>query len=36
MRGWRYEIFGREAVALKNGEIAIGLKGSKIVKHKVT
>lgn len=32
LKGWRFEIFGRYAQALKNGELAIGLKGSKISK----
>jgi hypothetical protein len=29
-------VFGREALAVKNGELAVGLKDSKIVKFKVT
>lgn len=36
MKGWRYEIFGRHALALKKGELAVGLKGNKIAKFKVT
>lgn len=36
MKGWRYEIFGKEALALKHGHLAIGLKDSKIVKFKVS
>ena len=36
MQGWRYEIFGKDAVALKNGQLAIGLKGSRITKYKVS
>jgi ribonuclease D len=36
LRGWRLEVFGREALAVKNGELAVGLKDSKIVKFKVT
>ncbi|MCC6597579.1 MAG: ribonuclease D [Alphaproteobacteria bacterium] len=36
LKGWRYELFGREALALKNGELAIGLKNSKIMKYKVS
>ena len=36
MKGWRFEIFGRDALALKAGEISIGLKNSKITKYKVT
>ena len=32
MKGWRFEIFGREAMALKDGKIAVGLRGSKIHK----
>lgn len=34
LKGWRFEIFGRDALALKNGELAIGLKNDKIVKFK--
>jgi ribonuclease D len=36
LRGWRYDVFGREAQALKAGKIAIGLKGSKITKYNVS
>lgn len=32
MRGWRYEIFGKEALALKRGELTLGLKNNEIVK----
>ena len=35
MKGWRYEIFGKEALDLKKGKLAIGLKDSKITKHKI-
>lgn len=35
LKGWRLEVFGREALALKAGQIAIGLKGSKITKYDV-
>lgn len=35
LKGWRYEIFGREALAVKHGALAVGLKGSRIVKYKV-
>lgn len=35
LKGWRHEIFGKEAEALKKGEIAIGLRGSRIVKFKI-
>ncbi|HPF77666.1 MAG TPA: ribonuclease D [Alphaproteobacteria bacterium] len=34
MKGWRYELFGADAMALKNGEITIGLKDGKIHKFK--
>lgn len=34
-KGWRHEIFGREAEALMGGGVAIGLKGGKIVKVKL-
>ena len=36
MKGWRFETFGRDAIALKKGDLAIGLKGSKITKYKVS
>lgn len=36
LKGWRYEVFGREAMALKNGELAIGLKDGKITKIDLT
>jgi ribonuclease D len=32
MKGWRFEAFGRDAVALKRGEIMLGLKNRQIVK----
>lgn len=32
LKGWRFEIFGREALALKSGALAIGLRDDKIVK----
>jgi len=32
LQGWRYEIFGREALALKNGALALSLENRKIVK----
>ena len=35
LKGWRFEVFGREALAVKKGALAVGLKGSKIVKYKV-
>jgi len=35
LKGWRREVFGEEALALKKGKLAIGLEGSKIVKHKM-
>lgn len=36
LKGWRFEVFGREALALKDGKIAIGLKGGRITKYNVT
>ena len=36
MKGWRYEIFGQEALALKKGELAIGLNNDKITKYKIS
>ncbi|MEZ5814818.1 MAG: ribonuclease D [Alphaproteobacteria bacterium] len=35
LKGWRYEVFGRDALAVKKGALAVGLKDSKIVKYKV-
>lgn len=34
LKGWRYEVFGKEAQALMSGGVAIGLKNGKIVKVK--
>jgi ribonuclease D len=36
LKGWRFEVFGRDALEIKNGRLAIGLKGSKIAKYKVS
>ena len=36
LRGWRLEVFGRDAQALKDGKIAIGLKKGKITKYNVS
>ena len=35
LKGWRFEIFGKDALALKKGALAVGLKGNKIVKYAV-
>ena len=35
LKGWRREVFGNDALAIKNGEIAIGLNGSKIEKFPI-
>ena len=35
MSGWRREVFGQEALDLKNGRLAIGLENSKIKKFKL-
>ena len=32
MKGWRYEIFGKDAMALKEGNLSLGLKDGKIFK----
>lgn len=32
LKGWRYEVFGEDAIAMKDGKLAIGLKESQIVK----
>ena len=36
LKGWRREVFGADALALKKGQIAIGLKNSTIAKYRVT
>jgi ribonuclease D len=36
MKGWRFEMFGREVQDLKQGRLAIGLKAGKIVKFRVS
>lgn len=36
MKGWRYDVFGKDALAIKKGDLAIGLKGSKITKYRVS
>ncbi len=36
LKGWRREVFGEDALALKHGRLAIGLKGSSITKFRVT
>lgn len=33
LKGWRFEVFGKDALALKDGKIAIGLENGKITKH---
>lgn len=32
LKGWRADIFGNDALAVKNGQIAIGLKDGKVIK----
>lgn len=32
MNGWRYDIFGKDAIALKEGKLTLGLKNGKIAK----
>lgn len=34
MKGWRFEVFGQDALDLKNGKITLGLKNGKIHKFK--
>ena len=34
MKGWRFEVFGQDALALKNGQITLGLKNGQIYKFK--
>ncbi|MFA7456548.1 MAG: ribonuclease D [Micavibrio sp.] len=35
LRGWRYEMFGRDAIAMKEGKIALLIENGKIVKKPV-
>ncbi len=35
LKGWRREIFGDDALALKHGKLAIGLEGDRIKKFKI-
>jgi ribonuclease D len=30
LQGWRREVFGNDAIALKNGRVAIGVEGKRI------
>lgn len=36
LRGWRAEVFGKDALDIKNGKLAIGLKGSAIAKFAIS
>lgn len=36
LKGWRLEVFGKEALALKHGKIAIGMRGTDITKFRIT
>lgn len=36
LKGWRAEVFGHDALAIKNGKLAIGLKGSTITKFVIS
>jgi ribonuclease D len=33
MKGWRYEVFGQEAMALKEGKLFLGIKNGRIFKN---
>ncbi|MGB0719794.1 MAG: ribonuclease D, partial [Bdellovibrionales bacterium] len=35
LHGWRYEIFGADAIDFKNGKVAIGMKGNKVAKFAI-
>lgn len=35
LKGWRYNVFGKDALELKAGKIAVGLKNGKITKYVV-
>ena len=34
MKGWRREVFGESAIALKNGSLALGFKDGEVVRYK--
>ena len=33
MKGWRYDMFGKDAIEIKTGKLSIGLNGNKIVRY---
>lgn len=35
MKGWRYKLFGKDALAMKKGQIALGLKDGNLHKYKI-
>lgn len=35
MKGWRYEVFGKEVLDLKHGRVALAVKGDEIVRHRL-
>jgi ribonuclease D len=35
MKGWRFEVFGKEVLDLKHGRVALLVKGEEIVRHKL-
>ncbi|MDB5491532.1 MAG: Ribonuclease [Micavibrio sp.] len=35
MKGWRFEVFGKEVLDLKHGRVALAVKGGEIVRHKL-
>ncbi len=35
MKGWRYDVFGRDAMELKAGKLAVGLRGNVITKYRI-
>lgn len=35
LKGWRREVFGDDALAVKHGKLAIGLKDGKVIKFKI-
>lgn len=35
LKGWRYDVFGKDALALKSGKLMIGLKNGQIVKSEI-
>ena len=36
LKGWRYKLFGSDALSLKNGQLSLSIKGDAIVTHNIS